>query len=710
MLRFIYFKLILFFCFIGKSLSAKANTGFTIDTEGKKVVTTQITGQNEFTAIAFTEIGSLIKYKSDTSIVSTKKFEDPDLNSYTKSFICQYSINKVVLTRDKKIFEITLNSDGDTLEKKGEANRVITNLHCNFNKYIYTYLSSDSKSYNFKVSDKTLITTTSQTNTILSSSCFLSGSSLVLCINIIDETKKLLYYYHNSGSSSILKSGEINLNNIHEIKGALIKYYDSNEILLCLSTKPSLISDIFFNCSLLSANTNTRTLTKRNTENPIFSAIEKIDGDINYCQIEKLTFNLYATICLSFYYRTNYLLSIIKYDTNNNKFIFYSQSSNNYKDISFALLKISPISIIVFEDNIFGIFYKDIDNDSMILVFYPKCGINFDYAPLENTNPISCDSINNPTTITSNTHYYDECSHSFLLKSNIQGYTAYDKNQFCKIKRIECDNANNYKKDKFVDGYYKCRKEDAEIEGYYFDSNAGEFRKCDPSCSICKGPLNELNDANCLQCNYSNGYYNFTFENPNYCLHKDEPKNHYYFDSQNQVFKECRKECLTCTEYPDDLIDVTDTNSTKDTKCTKCDDTSSSTYKYYPQVDKPSNCIEQNSNDIIYYYFNGDYKRWEKCTAGCLYCTEYGTSIYDTKCVKKGDELCDTDKGYYPVEGDTSEQKCFNKDVIYDNYYFNETENLFKKCDPSCLHCDNNVTCLPIECNVKGNYFPILLL
>ena len=248
MLRFIYFKLILFFfCFIGKSLSAKANKGFTIDTEGKKVVTTQITGQNEFTAIAFTEIGSLIKYKSDTSIVSTKKFEDPDLNSYTKSFICQYSINKVVLTRDKKIFEITLNSDGDTLEKKGEANRVITNLHCNFNKYIYTYLSSDSKSYNFKVSDKTLITTTSQTNTILSSSCFLSGSSLVLCINIIDETKKLLYYYHNSGSSSIIRSGEINLNNIYEIKGALIKYYDSNEILLCLSSKPSLISDIFFN-------------------------------------------------------------------------------------------------------------------------------------------------------------------------------------------------------------------------------------------------------------------------------------------------------------------------------------------------------------------------------------------------------------------------------------------------------------------------------
>ena len=164
MFGIIYFKLLLLFLsFIGKSLTDQANIGFTIDTEGKRVITTQISGQTEFSAIAFTEIGTLIKYKSDTSIVSTKKFEVDDTNAYTKSFICQYATNKVVLTRDKKIFEITFNSNGeDSLTFKEEANQIITNLHCNNNKYIYTYLSSDSTSYNFKVSGSSLITSSSQ--------------------------------------------------------------------------------------------------------------------------------------------------------------------------------------------------------------------------------------------------------------------------------------------------------------------------------------------------------------------------------------------------------------------------------------------------------------------------------------------------------------------------------------------------------------------
>ena len=115
MFGIIYFKLLLLFLsFIGKSLTDQANIGFTIDTEGKRVITTQITGQTEFSAIAFTEIGTLIKYKSDTSIVSTKKFTDNDIiDITTSSFICQYATNKVVLTRDKKIFEITFNSNGE---------------------------------------------------------------------------------------------------------------------------------------------------------------------------------------------------------------------------------------------------------------------------------------------------------------------------------------------------------------------------------------------------------------------------------------------------------------------------------------------------------------------------------------------------------------------------------------------------------------------
>ena len=159
--------------------------GFTIDTKGKQVVTTKIQGRADYTSIALTEIGTLIKYKSDSSIVSAEKFSNSNiLSDYTRSFMCQYSTNKVVFTRDKKIFEINLNSD--TLELKDTITEQIIFLQCdmNLNKYIVTYLSTDLKKYYFKINDNS----NGQNElslVISSSSCFLLNYSLVLCIIII---------------------------------------------------------------------------------------------------------------------------------------------------------------------------------------------------------------------------------------------------------------------------------------------------------------------------------------------------------------------------------------------------------------------------------------------------------------------------------------------------------------------------------------------
>ena len=160
-----------------------------------------------------------------------------------------------------------------------------------------------------------------------------------------------------------------------------------------------------------------------------------------------------------------------------------------------------------------------------------------------------------------------------------------------------------------------------------------------------------------------------------------------------------------CKEYPSDLGANDDTDSTKDTKCTKCKT------NFWPQVDRPSNCIEMDrGTDIKYYYANNHYKRWDKCTEGCLYCTEYGSSIYDTKCLKIGNEFCDTEKGYYSVQNDSDgnidPNKCFHKDVRYDEYFFDKNETIFKKCYESCLQCDNNITCLPNKCKTEDGYYP----
>ena len=197
MIRSHFNFIFLFISLFYKSFSIPIPTGFTIDIEGQNVVTTKITGQTEFYAIAITEIGTLIKYKSDSSILSIHKL--PDLNMvYTKSFICQYHNKKVVVTRDKKIFEITFDSEGEpSLETKQDSPSMITYLHCNKenNKYIYTYLSTEYI-YNFKLSDNTISNNNPLTGSILSSSCFLLDSSFsILCINIIANQKKLIYYY-----------------------------------------------------------------------------------------------------------------------------------------------------------------------------------------------------------------------------------------------------------------------------------------------------------------------------------------------------------------------------------------------------------------------------------------------------------------------------------------------------------------------------------
>ena len=716
---FLYFILFLFivnnFIKCQTTTPVSAVQGFTIDTEGKNIVTAKISNQGDCEFIAFTEKGTLIKYASNSSIISTQDLSSNSLTTgYSKSFMCQYLTNKIVVTRDKSIFEITLNSNGeDSLTKIKDISQNIIYLHCYSNKYIYTYLSNDNKKYYFVIRDNSnadkIVNSNEQTNKISSSSCFIVSDSLVLCINILNDQKKLIYFYHDLNSDTTLPSGttlDISIN-IYEIKGSLIKYFSNTEILLCLSTKPELINDIYLSCFMLKADINSRTLIIQNTGSSKFDSNEKIDGDINYCQIDRLKSNRYVSICLSYYYRIKYLLSIFQFNTNS--FSFYNYNSNDYKNLEFSLLKISQISTIAFKENILGIFYRDIDDDSMILVFYPNCGNDFEKFPeVDNTN--NCHLRTDNTIV--DYYFFDECSHQFLNKYSAI-YETYEKNQFCQVKDIVCDN-NNY----FLDTddnitQYLCRNKNEPKEKFYFDAADNTFKKCYRSCLKCNGPGTATNH-NCKECDKKSGFYPFNFDgysNDNQCYHKDEPIEKYFFDGE---FKKCRQECLTCDEIPNlsDLGTNDETNESKDTKCIKCniDD------GYYPQVDKPSNCIKNDSQLIKYYYYNSYYKRWEKCTAGCKYCKEYGVSIDDTRCNIEKDNYCDTDNHYYKVESDDSShpnQNCFKEDVRYNHYYFDSKEKMFKKCNIACLQCDTwgNITIdtSNTSCNIcdeKNNYYP----
>ena len=692
-LRIIYLLSLIYKCYSLKK--------FTIHSEGENVITSKVSIHGECSAIAITQKGSFIKYRENSSIISHKIQDDLITSEHSKYFMCQFSTNKLILIRGNEIKEIEINEDGDFQSKENkesENSYSIFSLQCKTGYYIFTYLSDDDKKYNFKMYKNSNPFKSDELESenlvpFISSSCLLLDNNHVLCINTLSS--EMEYIYHELSLSTCRKINSdgkiINSDNNLEIKGSIIKYWSNNEILICINAyKKNPLEDINLICYF--ANVNQINNIKFEIKDELV-VNEKVTGNINYCQIEKLTSsssNTYVSICLTFYYRTTYILSIFKYY--NNKLIIYN-NNNNYKDIEFSLLEQSFLSIIPFKEESFGIFFRDIDADSMILMFYPNCRNIFDYAPKEGGD---CCNINDISGCAESPYYYDECTHSFMKMP--LNYSIYERNQFCKIKKIDCndnyylDNNNNF-------GSYECWSKGNPPQTYYFDYSVNIFKKCFRTCLTCREGGDESNH-NCVSC--KENFYALQ-DNSFQCYHKDEPLNKYFFDSKNKRFSKCRKECLTCTELGNIIGEETDEN--QDTKCTKCLVEGGGGNNYWPQVDKPSNCIKSSLLTIKFYYAFEPYKSWERCFEGCLYCTELGTSIYDTKCTH--DKVCSD--GYYQVEDNPG--NCFKKSVRYNHYYFDENSKIFKKCNEACLQCNEKGTtisdtrCLSSKCDELEGFY-----
>ena len=667
---------------------------FTIHSEGKNIITSKVSNQGECKSIAITQGGSFIKYKSDSSIISSEIIEILTTTEETNYFMCQFSDNHIILIRNKEMTKIELDGNGNIINpiQKTSMSDPIISLQCNLGYYIITYLTNANKTYNFKIYSSTSISpkntfTSTQNSAFISSSCLLIDNSHVLCINALPE--KISYYYHLLSSSSVTKISDdigIYIGNNYGIKGALIKYWSNNEILLCINAyEINPINDINLLCFMVKAEPQINDNIHLDVSSPRYLANEKVTDNIAYCQIEKLTSspNLYASICLSYYLRTTYFLSIFKYESN--QFSEYEYGSyNDYKDINFPLLDYTSLSITSFDNKSFGIFFKDIDNDSMILMFYPSCGNTFDMAPVKG-NFEYCENI--LTSLTDS--FYDECTHTFMEIPEI--YSIYERNQFCKIKKMQCK-SNDYLLDNF--GKYECWNKNQPPDTYFFNSTSQTFKKCFRTCLKCEGE----GDDKCITCkeNFYEVEKEGTGVSTKECHHKDEPLERFYLDSVNKIFRKCRKECLTCNEFGDIPIGE-ETDQSKDTKCTKC----LINEGYYPQVDKPSNCIHKNATNIQYYYHFDDYKSWEKCFDGCLTCTGLGTSIYDTNC---NNNSCSEG---YAIASDNS-NNCFKKDARYDNYFYNSNRQQFENCNEACLQCDKlgNPLNKCLKCKESNNYFP----
>ena len=674
---------------------------FSIDSQGGNIITIKLKQKKgECSSIAITEKGTFIKYASNSSIISVSEVV-PNLvwtsPSYTKSFICQYDDNNIILTRDNNAYKITLNEDDISCSQISISTISpisLISLQCNYDIHNYIVSYSDESRSNFYIyydSNNINIFSNSNGDQIKYYSCFFVDTTQILCINVLSLQTKYTIYELSSNSLNQIHEGILIPENGHENEGAIIKYWSKQEILICINSK----KDFNLYCYLFKASPNVEVIGS-SFPSPI---IKEVANDINYCQIEKLSSeNLYISICLSHYYRTKYYLSIFQF-INGNGLIIYG-SSNDYINLEFFLSSISFISITSFDNDSAGIFFRDIDSDSMIFMFYLKCGKIFDRAPKSDVEPTSCDGIDNQVT----DYYYDECTHSFMRIP--VGYSTYERDQFCKIKKIVCDSASDYVlDDNYNEGTYECWKKTPNR--YYYDESTYSklFKKCYRSCLTCSG-VGDQDDNKCILCDEANGFYHFEDASKQHqCHHKDEPIEKYFFDSTK--FVQCRIECLTCQELSTDSV----INSDKDTKCLKCDIANG----YWPQVDKPSNCIKNDLTNIIGYFAISSYQTWEKCFPGCKYCTKLGESIYNTKCNKIATDSSYCSNNYFPVKEEEDDASLENKNClkggeVYNKYYFDSTEQKFKKCNEACLKCNEasndsqNTKCL--ECDILNNYYP----
>ena len=274
-----------------------------------------------------------------------------------------------------------------------------------------------------------------------------------------------------------------------------------------------------------------------------------------------------------------------------------------------------------------------------------------------------------------NTCYYG------CLKCN--NYGENDNNMKC----TSCDNDNGFyrKKSDTASTEFNCYNEHSIGNGFYVEGN--EWTECNVACNKCT-EFGEPTNTQCVEgkCNINEDYYPVK-DNPTQCYLKTESINKLFFDSINLYWDNCDEGCLTCTQKG---------------KCLTCD-----TNYYFYEEDKPLmvKCYKETNftNTNVFLDENQNPKIFSKCHEACKTCNEKGTSFDDTKCLE-----CDTDNGYYSVEGNSTQ--CYKRDFYLQGYYADHSSSTFIQCHSACLTCgekgsdDNDTKC--IACN--NGYYPLI--
>lgn len=220
-----------------------------------------------------------------------------------------------------------------------------------------------------------------------------------------------------------------------------------------------------------------------------------------------------------------------------------------------------------------------------------------------------------------------------------------------------------------VDNPLSCKKADALVIGYFLNSAAKRFDKCDSQCWECSNT-----STSCTVCNEQAGYFAYDFNGTINCINK--MTDGYAFNTLKGTAARCDVSCLTCSTQ---------------TNCKAC------TTGYVPTVDSALTCISKGlliySNPSLnkYYFYSSISDKYEICDVSCLDCKTSSLNCLN----------CNIAGGYYPQEDDPN--TC--KSVAPAGFYLNKSNQMYVKCDLSCKTCtDSAKNCT--ACNTS--YYPLI--
>ena len=258
------------------------------------------------------------------------------------------------------------------------------------------------------------------------------------------------------------------------------------------------------------------------------------------------------------------------------------------------------------------------------------------------------------------------------------------------MKCLTCDNANEYY---LVENTNNCKK--GVSPGEYLDENI--IKKCHKNCLTCDEGSTDDEDMKCLTCDNNNEYY--LVENTNNCKKGVSPGEYL----NENIIKKCHNSCSECSSSP--IIN-------EDGEVTNCDSCNKEN-GFYP-VENSTICINETKEG---FYFDEEYKSYNKCYNNCLTCSGKEIDEQHMNCLS-----CDSSKGYIYYNKTKNCLNCLSHQIvnedqtgcILDIYNINNPFNIieFKDiCHKNCLTCngtsldDEDMKCL--SCNNSNNYYLI---